>query len=109
MDFGVLILEATHPAGHDGFPCDDGRRRGRTIGESRPEDNLWEKSKKRKAEGRKPAQPSIPEGILGFLPSDTDIARIRFAKLKLLKTRLFTTHTQGKNSTVPGKIWRRHF
>src|SRR5271156_5037396 len=49
-----------------------------------------------KAEGRKPAQPSIPEGILGFLPSDPNMLRTRFAKIKTLKTKYFTTTPKVK-------------
>ena len=67
-----------------------------------------EKSKKGKAEGRKPAQPSIPEGILGFLPSDADITRIRFAKLKLLKTKPFTTAPKVKTPRPLVKFGRSH-
>ena len=63
-----------------------------------------EGSCKIKAEERKPAQPSIPEGILGFLSSDTETTRIRFAKLKPLKTQPFTITPKVKTPRPPVKF-----
>ena len=54
----------------------------------------------KKVGGRKPAQPSIPEGTLGFLPPDVLICRKRSATPKFLKTRSIASGQPSKK--VPG-------
>jgi hypothetical protein len=39
----------------------------------------------KKSGGKEPAQPSIPEGILGFLSPDADLRCTRQTKIKLMK------------------------
>jgi hypothetical protein len=50
------------------------------------------------AGGRKPAQPSIPEGILGFPPPDALIQCISKTKAKLLKRNTLAYSLPGKKS-----------
>jgi hypothetical protein len=49
-------------------------------------EGIWRKRTNEVAGGRKPAQPSIPEGILGFPPPDTHTHGTPAAILKSLKT-----------------------
>ena len=63
------------------------------------------KGGQKKAGGRKPAQPSIPEGILGFLPPDTPIHRKPNAILKYLKTRSIAPDLPGKKVPAASKFF----
>jgi hypothetical protein len=56
------------------------------------------------AGGRKPAQPSIPEGILGFPPPDAHTVRTKSAILKSLKTNQPLGPLLRKKSARPVKI-----
>jgi hypothetical protein len=49
------------------------------------------------AGGRKPAQPSIPEGILGFPPPDALLQCISKTKAKVLKSNAVVSRVPGKN------------
>ena len=59
----------------------------------------------KKVGGRKPAQPSIPEGILGFLPPDAVIHRKPSAILNYLKTGGIAPDNAGKKVTGASKFF----
>ena len=56
------------------------------------------------AGGRKPAQPSIPEGILGFPPPDAVLQCIWKTKAKVLKSNTPIPRVPGKNLLGGSKI-----
>ncbi len=56
------------------------------------------------AGGRKPAQPSIPEGILGFPPPDALLQGTLKTKVKLLKPNSVVTESRVKNPCSQQKI-----
>ena len=58
------------------------------------------------AGGRKPAQPSIPEGILGFPPPDANTHRTLETKLNSLKTNDFKFLSPSKKFTALRKKLR---
>jgi hypothetical protein len=60
--------------------------------------------REKKVGGRKPAQPSIPEGILGFPPPDAHVCRTRRAIPKLLKTQRVGLGQARKKCSRPVKF-----
>jgi hypothetical protein len=59
--------------------------------------------------GRKPAQPSIPEGILGFPSPDPDVLRTRETKAVSLKLRALRPSIGVKNPRIEAKFPVRCF